>query len=148
MPKTAKRIALLVVAFVLIVFSVFLFNQTMQIVQAARAVNTVFGNGVMWALIFTYCILFATPLWLWFRLPKRMLPPETTEGVQYDRFLVDFKKRLARHPRLHGHPLNSTNDIGAARLCARVDGLRTSSSTFRARADRRGGGARERSRRR
>ena len=63
MPKTAKRIALLVAAFVLIVFAIFLFNQTMQIVQSARAVNTVFGNGVMWALIFTYCILLTTPLW-------------------------------------------------------------------------------------
>jgi len=100
MPRTAKKIALVVAAFLIIVFAVFLFNQTMQIVQSARAVNVVLGNGVMWGLIFTYCILLTTPLVLWFRLPKRMLPPATTEGEAYDRFLLDFKKRLSRHPRL------------------------------------------------
>ena len=34
MPKTAKKIVLVVAAFIVVVFSVFLFNQTMQIVQA------------------------------------------------------------------------------------------------------------------
>jgi len=114
MPKTAKKIALLVAAFILVVFVVFLFNQTMQIVQSARAVNVVFGNGVMWGLIFIYCILLTTPFVLWFRLPRRMLPPATTEGEDYDRFLLDVKKRLARHPRLRGLALDSTTDIEAA----------------------------------
>jgi hypothetical protein len=114
MPKTAKKIAFVLAAFILVVFTVFLFNQTMQIVQSARAVNVVFGDGVMWALIFTYCILLATPLVLWFRLPRRMLPPATTEGEDYDRFLLDFKKRLSRHPRLRGVNLDSPTDIDAA----------------------------------
>src|ERR1035441_7457223 len=114
MPKTARRIVLVVAAFTVVVFAVFLFNKTMQIVQSARAVNPVFGNGVMWGLIFTYCILLTTPFVLWFRLPKRMLPPETTEGEAYDRFLLDFKKRLSRHPRLRGLTLSSTTDIEAA----------------------------------
>jgi hypothetical protein len=51
MPKTAKRIVLVVAVFIVVVFAIFLFNQTMQIVQSARAVNSVFGNGVMWGLI-------------------------------------------------------------------------------------------------
>jgi hypothetical protein len=114
MPKTAKKIAIVVATFILIVFAIFLFNQTMQIVQSARAVNPVLGSGVLWFLIFTYCILLATPFVLWFRLPKRMRPPETTEGEAYDRFLLDFKKRLSRHPRLRGLALNSTADIEAA----------------------------------
>src|ERR1700732_1625425 len=114
MPKTAKKIALIVAAFIVVVFAVFLFNQTTQIVQSARAVNLVFGQGVMWGLIFTYCILLTTPFVLWFRLPRRMLPPETTEGEAYDRFLLDFKKRLSRHPRLRGLALHSTDDIESA----------------------------------
>jgi hypothetical protein len=115
-----------------VVFTIFLFNQTTQIVQSARAVNVVFGNGVMWGLIFTYCILLATPLWLWFRLPKRMLPPEATEGTAaYDRFLADFKKRLSRHPRLRGHALNSTTDIETAlqKLDKHADDVVTSTAS-------------------
>ena len=132
MPKTAKKIVLVVAAFMVVVFTIFLFNQTTQIVQSARAVNVVFGNGVMWGLIFTYCILLATPLWLWFRLPKRMLPPEATEGTAaYDRFLADFKKRLSRHPRLRGHALNSTMDIESAlqKLDKHADDVVTSTAS-------------------
>jgi hypothetical protein len=114
MPKTVKTILLVVAAFILVVFTVFLFNQTMQIVQSARTVNFSFGNAVLWGLIFTYCILLATPFVLWFRLPKRILPPEASTGEEYDRFLLDFKKRLSRHPRLRGLPLHSTADIEAA----------------------------------
>jgi hypothetical protein len=47
MPKTAKRIALALAVFIVVVFTIFLFNQTMQIVQSARGVNVVLGNGLM-----------------------------------------------------------------------------------------------------
>jgi hypothetical protein len=59
----------------IVVFTVVVFNQTGQIVQSARAVNVTFGNGVMWALVFTYCILLVTPVVIWFRVPKRISPP-------------------------------------------------------------------------
>src|ERR1700687_728868 len=114
MPKTVKKILLVVAAFILVVFAVFLFNQTMQIVQSARTVNLAFANAVLWGLVLTYCILLATPFVLWFRLPKQILPAETFEGAEFDRFLLDFKKRLSRHPRLRGLPLHSTADIEAA----------------------------------
>ncbi|HZQ95638.1 MAG TPA: DUF697 domain-containing protein [Candidatus Sulfotelmatobacter sp.] len=113
MSTTIKKIVLAIAAFILVVFAVFLFNQTMQIVQAARSLNPVFGNGVLWALIFLYTALLATPFALWFRLPKRILPPEATEGEIYDAFLVDFRKRLARNPRLRGVCLDSAGDVEA-----------------------------------
>jgi hypothetical protein len=95
MSTTIKKIVLTVAAFILVEFAVFLFNQTMQIVQAARSVNPVFGPAVMWALIFLYAALLTTPFVLWFRLPKRMLPPTATEGAEYEAFLGEFKRRLA-----------------------------------------------------
>jgi hypothetical protein len=113
MSSTIKKIVLTIAAFVLVVFSVFLFNQTIQIVQSARALNRVFGDGVMWALIFLYAALLVTPFVLWFRLPRRMLPPTVTEGEAYDAFLLEFKKRLARNPRLRGMGLNAPGEIEA-----------------------------------
>ena len=114
MPTIVKRIALLIALFVLIIFVVFVFNQTTQIVQSARAVNTTLGDAVMWALIFTYCVLLVTPVVLWFRLPKRILPPEVAEGVAYDRFMTDFKKRLSRNPRLRGIKLEEPTHVTTA----------------------------------
>jgi hypothetical protein len=116
MSMTIRKITLLLACFILVLFGVFVFNQTVQIVGSARTVNPVFGNGVMWALIFIYCILLATPLALWFRLPKRLTPPATAEGEDYDRFVLDFKKRLSRHPHLRGFRLESSPDIEAALL--------------------------------
>jgi len=114
MTTTLRRIFVMFSVFTLVVFTVFVFNQTMQIVQSARTVNPVFGQGVMWALVFTYLILLITPLVLWFRLPKRMAPPTESEGEAYDRFLLDFKRRLSRNPRLRGTALDSATDIEAA----------------------------------
>jgi hypothetical protein len=114
MSTTLKKIVLTLAAFILVVFAVFLFNQTMQIVQSARAVNPLFGDGVMWALIFLYAALLVTPFVLWFRLPKRILPPSVSEGEHYNAFLADFKKRLGRNPRLRGVCLDSADDVEAA----------------------------------
>jgi hypothetical protein len=46
MSSTLKKIAVFGGAFVLVVFSIFVFNQTIQIIQSARTVNPVFGIGV------------------------------------------------------------------------------------------------------
>ena len=116
MSKTLKKIVILLAAFLIVVFAVFLFNQTMQIVQSARAVNVTFGDGVMWALIFLYAGLLLTPFVLWFRLPKRILPPAETEGEAYEAFVAQFRKRLSRHPQLRGMMLESMSDLENALL--------------------------------
>lgn len=114
MSTTVKRIAVLVALFIITVFAIFVFNQTVQIVQSARAVNPVFGEGVMWALIFTYALLLLVPVVLWFRLPKRKLPPALPEGADYDLFVADLRKRLSRNNRLRGIPLSTAADMESA----------------------------------
>jgi hypothetical protein len=111
---TLKKIGLLFAAFTVIVFLVFLFNQTMQIVTSARTVNATLGGVVLWALIVLYCTLLVTPVVLWFRIPKRILPPVSTEGDEYASFLAEFKKRLSRNPHLRGTPVESPSEIEAA----------------------------------
>ena len=109
-----RRIALLLASFIVVVFAVFLFNQTAQIVQSARTVNPTFGDGVMWALIFAYCVSLITPVILWFKVPKRMSPPAVAEGEEYESFMADFRKRLSRNSRLRGMPLSTAEHIDAA----------------------------------
>jgi hypothetical protein len=114
MATTLKKIAVLCALFIIIVFAVFVFNQTVQIVQSARAVNVSFGNGVMWSLIFTYCLLVIAPFVLWFRIPKRLTPPAVAEGAEYELFMADFKKRLSRNSRLRGIALHTHADAKAS----------------------------------
>jgi Domain of unknown function (DUF697) len=114
MSRTVKRIVLAIATFIIVVFAIFVFNQTMQIVQSARALNLVFGTAVLWALIFLYVLLVTTPFVLWFRLPKRIAPPASSLGPDYDQFLADFRKRLSRNPRLCGRTLDCQADIDDA----------------------------------
>lgn len=114
MSTTVKKITLLFALFIIIVFVVFVFNQTVQIVQSARAVNELFGNGVLWGLVFTYCLLVITPFVLWFRMPKRLAPPTVAEGAEYERFMADFRKRLSRNSRLRGIALNTPADVNTS----------------------------------
>jgi len=114
MTKTLKRMAIVFSLFILIVFAVFLFNQTAQIVQSARTVNGTFVDGVMWGLIFLYSTLLLAPVVLWFRVPKRISPPAKSEGPEYERFLADFQKRLSRNARLRGVNLTSAQEVDAA----------------------------------
>jgi hypothetical protein len=114
MSTTVRNIAVLIGVLFLLIFVVIVLNQTVQIVETARAVHPVLGDALMWGLIFLYLGLLITPAVLWFRLPKRMSPPTAAEGSEHERFLSDFRRRLSRNPRLRGLPLDSPTDIEAA----------------------------------
>jgi Domain of unknown function (DUF697) len=114
MSTTIKKIGITFATFIIVVFAVILFNQTVQIVQSAAAVNRTLGTAVMWSLIFTYAILLMTPVVLWLRLPKQILPPKEIDDPEYNKFLADFKKRLSRNPKLVGLPLASSTDLDTA----------------------------------
>ena len=92
MSKTVKRICLSLALFVMLVFVVFVFNQTVQVVHSARELSPVFGKVVEWTLVLIYSILLLTPVVLWLRLPKRMQPPLVTEGREYERFMLTVQK--------------------------------------------------------
>ncbi|MGE5112467.1 MAG: DUF697 domain-containing protein [Acidobacteriaceae bacterium] len=131
MSGTIRKMGLLFALFILIVFAIFVFNQTVQVVQAARSVHPVFGEAVLWGLIFTYTALIITPIVLWFRLPKRMTPPAVAEGEEYERFMADFRKRLARNSRLREIPLTSGEEVDNALklLDSQADGVISSSAS-------------------
>jgi hypothetical protein len=114
MSTPLRKIEVLVALLMLLIFVVFVLNQTVQVVETARAVHPVFGDAVMWGLIFLYLGLLIAPAVLWFRLPKRISPPTLTEGPEYERFIFDFRRRLSRNARLRGVPLKSHTDIESA----------------------------------
>jgi hypothetical protein len=44
-------------AFVLVVFTIIVINQSVQVIQLARGVHPVLGDAVPWALVFVYSAL-------------------------------------------------------------------------------------------
>ena len=102
MNKSLKTAVLWLSAFALVSFGIIVFNQTMQIVQAARWVNAPFGSIVLWAVIAVYAVLVLTPVWMLVRLPKPLKPPATSSGPEFDAYLQALGKRLATNPNLQG----------------------------------------------
>jgi hypothetical protein len=106
--------SLLPSAFVLVVFIVIAFNQTIQVIQFARGVHPLLGTAVFWGLVFVYSALLLIPLAMWVWLPKQLQPPARIDGAEYARFLVGMRKRLSRNKRLRGEKLATEAHIKAA----------------------------------
>jgi uncharacterized membrane protein YcjF (UPF0283 family) len=101
-------------SFVLVAFAVIVFNQSVQVIQLAWGVHSVFGKAVLCALVIIYSALILIPVYLWVRLPKPMQPPANTDCPEYATFLAGMRKRLSRNSRLAGQELSTGTHIEAA----------------------------------
>ena len=80
MNKTLKRIALFTSILILLLFTLFVINQTGQVVQLADKVSPSFGNFVFWVLLLVYALLILIPVLLFLRLPKSLMPPKSEDS--------------------------------------------------------------------
>jgi hypothetical protein len=114
-----------------------------QIANAADRVHLGLGQPVFWLLLILFMAFLATPIVLYLRLPKAMVPPPETAGPDHDAYLLELRRRLAKNPRLSGLPMASNDDVGVAlaKLSAEADQVirRTASMVFVATAVMRNG---------
>ncbi len=109
-----RRITSLVAALVVVVFVIFMINQTAAVVRLAEDVHGLAGDAVLWGLLGLYAVLIAAPLWMWFRLPPPVEPPETEAGPEYEAHLALLRKRLAGNRLLVGADLADRAGLEAA----------------------------------
>jgi hypothetical protein len=114
MSRTVVRITVLLSAFVLVAFVVFLVNQTAQLVHLAGQVHPTLGSVVLYGLLTLYGVLLLVPALLYLRLPKQPSPPASTNAPEFPAFLAALQRRLASNPRLDGQTLNSLSDTELA----------------------------------
>jgi hypothetical protein len=112
--RTFVRITLLMSIFIGVVFTVIVFNQSVQVIQFARGLHPLLGKAVLCGLVFLYSTLLLTPAYLWLRLPRQLKPPANADGTEYMTFLAGTRKRLSRNSRLTGQELSTEADIKAA----------------------------------
>ena len=114
MRSTLVKITLLVAAFALLAFAIFVVNQTVEVVRLAGELSPELGTGVLAVLLFVYAVLLATPIVLYFRLPPPLVAPETDEGPEFEAHLAAVGKRLRTNPLLRDRPLETRDDVEAA----------------------------------
>lgn len=129
-----KTIAVLISVFVLVAFTVFLVNQTAQVVSLAETFRPGMGQIVLWSLLAIYAVLLLTPLYLWLRMPARLTPPEREDSPEFERHLTLLSRRLSRNPRLKHMTISDRVDVERAlkQLDSEVDSIvnRTAAAVF------------------
>lgn len=114
MKRTMMRLLAAASVLMTVAFGVVVVGQTAQVVELADRLHPVAGSVVLWGLIALYLACIAVPLFLIFRLPKPLIPPETDRGPAFDRHLERLRGRLRRNPRLAGRSLETRAEIDDA----------------------------------
>jgi uncharacterized membrane protein YcjF (UPF0283 family) len=94
MKTTARNVALLASSLVLLSFVVFVVNQTAQVVQLADRAHPIAGQVTLYVLITTYGVLILTPVVMFVRLPRPLVPPQERQGPEYQAHLELLRKRM------------------------------------------------------
>lgn len=114
MKETFRRIALLVSAFVLFFFVLFVINQTAQVVDLASRVSPLAGTLVLWLLIGLYAAAIVTTAVMFLRLPKPLVPPESEAAPEFPAYLKALRERLSANPLLKGGDLSGREQVEQA----------------------------------
>ena len=81
-------------------FAIIVLNQTFQLVELADRIHPAFGTAVLITILVVFLVGIGLPLYAFLRLPKPLIPPEQTEGPQYEDYRERLLKRLASNPLL------------------------------------------------
>lgn len=114
MNKTFSRLLVSVGLLILLYLSISLVASISQLASAADRVHMGFGQPVFWTFISLYLFLLLSPLYLYFKLPKALIPPVETSGSKYDKYFEQLRKRLSSNPRLNGLPMQTHSDLESA----------------------------------
>ena len=114
MNKTYKKIVLFASLFVLLLFVLFVINQTAEIVQLAEKVSPTLGEIAFWTLLAAYAVLILIPAAVFLRLPRSLMPPTSEEAPEFNAYLETLKKRLASNSHLKARDLSSRQQVEEA----------------------------------
>jgi hypothetical protein len=99
---------------IILSFTVFLINQTAQIINLVSAINPLLGQVVGWILIIMYAALVILPVIIYLRLPKVLQPPVEQSSPEFDLFIRKLSKRLKKNKYLTGMSVSTFSDIEKA----------------------------------
>lgn len=102
---------------VLVCSTIFVINQTAQVVALANTISPALGRIVLGALLTVYAVVILVPVVLFIRLPKSMSPPADEQSPEYQTYLRRLGGRLAGNRNLMGAgSLNDRSSIESAMI--------------------------------
>ncbi|MDX1592212.1 MAG: DUF697 domain-containing protein [Balneolaceae bacterium] len=95
--KTVAAVAAL--AITILVFIVIV-NQVVQFSGVLASVHPVLGQVALTVFVILILTAVLAPIYLYIRLPSRLIAPESEEGPEYDEYIEKLSERLASNPRV------------------------------------------------
>ncbi|MGC8838179.1 MAG: DUF697 domain-containing protein [Anaerolineae bacterium] len=105
----------------LVLFVLFVVNQTAQAVQLASAVHPALGRATLWGLLALYALALAGLVGGLVRMPSALRPPADEGSPEYEQYLRHLKARLEHNPSLAGFPLDLSTREGLAQALRILD---------------------------
>lgn len=104
---------------------VVLLNQTLQLASLAERFHPLAGDLVFWGLLLLYAGCAAVPLYLFLRLPRSLVPPESEDSPEFEEHLRRLASRLARNPHVDAPSPRTREEIEAVleKLDRRAQGI-------------------------
>jgi hypothetical protein len=116
MKKWWSRFVLIATVVLFVLGTVFIFNQTTQFLDIFKAVSSELYNSFLIFFILFYGIVLLLPVYILFKLPKTLVPPQNQDSKEYEIYLRKLKKRLQNNILLKGCTIESEEDIQKAFL--------------------------------
>lgn len=105
----------------IVLFILFVINQTYQIVALATSVNETFGSCVLYGLLIFYGVMLFIPVFIYFRHPKPLIPPGDEKDPRYKVFITKLAARLRKNPNLQSLSFHGSADDDVRRAIAALD---------------------------
>src|SRR5947209_3769521 len=111
----AKKLVVIASLFVVVSSTIFIINQTAQVVALASTLSPVFGQIVLVLLLMIYAAVIAVPVVLFVRLPKGLVAPADEQSEEYRIYLRRLGARLTLNSNVTcTTPLDTRESIQAA----------------------------------
>ncbi len=112
--KKLTKLLLLIGSLILLYLLVIFVASVVQLAEAADRIYLGLGQPVFFFLILILAVLVVSPIYIYFRFPKALVPPDETTGPAHDKYMVQLRRRLASNPMLVGANLRSGDDVNFA----------------------------------
>lgn len=104
-----KKLALTALVFLVLIFVLFIINQTSQVVALASGVHPHLGQVVLYGLLVVYAAAIVIPLAAIMKRPTALFPPADTESDEYKIYIQKLSGRLRRNPYLEKTTVEDDN---------------------------------------
>lgn len=110
MIRLLKPIFILISVLIFVWFIVIVINQTYQVTELAGRIHPSFGTATLIALLILYTVLITAPVYLYFRLPGKLVVPEITDSDEYKKYISQLKARLKSNKYVKQAGLSLSNE--------------------------------------